>query len=97
MRSYYAEYAQHCMRFYSRHPTPTFRSDVDQLNWNACASALSDFTLSEQRLLISLYAMTGTLPDNVLRVAETSESTVDSLWRMVNQLEQKVAQRRYLI
>ena len=95
--TFYTQYVQHCMRFYARHPRPIFHSEADKKNWNACESALEDFTDKEKELLIALYTENDTIPDNVYKVSTENKINQDTLWSLLNKLEQKVAKRRNLI
>lgn len=97
MRAFYSEYVQHCMRFYARHPSPKFRSDADKQNWKACESALDSFTDKEKELLMIIYSEGDTIADNVYQLAKARNMKQDTIWKMVNELEKKVAKRRGLI
>lgn len=97
MRTFYFEYVQHCMRFYARHPRPKFRSDADKQNWNACDSAMKGFTDKEQGILMTVYREGDTIPDNVYKVSVDRNIKQDTIWKLINELERKVAKRRNLI
>lgn len=97
MKTFYSEYVQHCMRFYARHPQPTFRSDVDKQNWNACDSAINCFDDREKELLITIYREGDTIPDNIYRLSVDRNMNQDTIWHLLNKLERKVAKRRNLI
>lgn len=97
MRTFYSEYVQHCMRFYARHPRPKFRSDADKQNWNACDSAMKGFTDKEQDILMTVYRECDTIPDNVYEVSVDRNIKQDTIWKLINELERKVAKRRKLV
>ena len=97
MRAFNSEYVQHCMRFYARHPSPKFHSDADKQNWKACESALDSFTDKEKELLMIIYSEGDTIADNVYQLAKARNMKQDTIWKMVNELEKKVAKRRGLI
>lgn len=97
MRTFYSEYVQHCMRFYARHPRPKFRSDADKQNWNACDGAMKGFTDKEQDILMTVYREGDTIPDNVYKVSVDRNIKQDTIWKLINELERKVAKRRKLI
>lgn len=97
MRTFYTEYVQHCMRFYSRHPKPKFRSDADKLNWYACDSAIKKFTPAEADILITVYREGDTIPDNIYNLSVERNIKQDNIWKLVNDFERKVAKRRNLI
>ena len=85
------------MRFYARHPRPKFRSDADKQNWNACDNAMKGFTDKEQDILMTVYREGDTIPDNVYRVSVDRNIKQDTIWKLINELERKVAKRRNLI
>lgn len=97
MRTFYSEYVQHCMRFYARHPRPKFRSDADKQNWNACDNALKGFTDKERDILMTVYREGDTIPDNVYKLSVDCNIKQDTIWKLINELERKVAKRRNLI
>ena len=97
MRTFYSEYVQHCMRFFVRHPSPKFKSDADKQNWKACESALEGFPDKEKELLIAVYTENDTIPDNVYKVSTENNVNQDTIWSLLNKLEQRVAKRRNLI
>lgn len=97
MKTFYSEYIQHCMRFYARHPHPKFQSEVDKQNWNACASVLKDFTSREKDILITVYQMRDTIPDNIFQISKARNLQQDVIWQLINKLEHKIAKRRGLI
>ena len=81
-RSFYSAYIEHCMRFYARYKKPEFfRSDADKKNWLACDNALKDFSAE----------------DNVYHLAKKENINQDTLWKLIGDLERKVAKRRGLI
>ena len=97
MRPYYSDYIRHCMRFYARHPQPKFCNDIDKQNWNACDRALKEFTEEEQVVLMTVYREGDTIPDNIYKIATELNMNQDFIWRIVNDLERKIAKRRALI
>ena len=97
MRTFYSEYVNHCLRFYARHPLPLFHSESDKKNWNACESALKSFSDCGRDMLLSIYTEGDTIPDNVYQMAKSKGIKQDTIWKMVNELEKKVAKRRGLI
>lgn len=97
MKTFYSEYVQHCMRFYARHPNPKFRNDADKQNWNACDSAMKGFTDKEQDILMTVYREGDTIPDNVYKVSVDRNIKQDTIWKLINELERKVAKRRGLL
>lgn len=98
MRSFYSDYVNHCLRFYSRHPKPNhFRSEADRKNWQSCDTALKGFSDTDREMLITIYREGDTIPDNVYQMAKKLNIKQDSIWKLVNELERKVAKRRGLL
>lgn len=97
MRTFYSEYVQHCMRFYARHSNPKFKSDADKQNWKACDSALNGFSDNERDILLTIYREGDTIPDNIYKMCAERNIKQDIVWKLVNELERKVAKRRNLI
>lgn len=96
MRTFYSEYVQHCMRFYSRHRNPVFRGNADKLDWYSCDNALKNFTDKERDLLLAVYREGDTVPDNVYNLSVALNINQDTIWKLVNELERKVAENRGL-
>lgn len=97
-RSFYSGYVEHCMRFYTRYPKPNyFRSEADKKNWNACEHALKDFSEQDRAWLITIYREGDTIADNVYQLATKERMNQDVLWKLLSELEHKIAKRRGLI
>lgn len=96
-RAFYSEYVNHCLRFYVRHPNPKFHSAADKNNWNACEAAFKGFTDNEKEILFYIYREGDTIPDNVYQIAKAKGLKQDGVWKLVNELERKVAKRRGLL
>lgn len=97
MKTFYSEYVQHCMRFYTRHPNPKYRTEADKKNWVACDIALKSFDTDEQNVLLTIYSGNDTIPDNVYALSKERNFKQDYVWKLINELERKVARRRGLI
>lgn len=96
-RAFYSEYVNHCLRFYVRHQNPKFRSAADKNNWLACENALKGFSDNDREILLFIYREGDTIPDNVYQIAKEKGIKQDSVWKLVNELERKVAKRRGLL
>lgn len=98
-RTFYSEYVQHCMRFYARHTNKPnyFRSDSDKKNWLACENALKDFSEEDKEMLLTVYREGDTVPDNVYQLSKDKGIKQDTVWKLIGELERKVAKRRGLI
>lgn len=96
-RAFYSEYVNHCLRFYARHPNPKFKSTADKNNWAACDSAFKSFSDNDREMLLTIYREGDTIPDNVYQMAKSKGIKQDSVWKLINELERKVAKRRGLL
>lgn len=96
-RSFYSEYVNHCMRFYARHPKAKFHSEADKHNWVACEDALNTFSDSDREMLLTIYREGDTIPDNIYQMAKSKGVSQDGIWKLVNELERKIAKRRGLL
>ena len=97
-RNFYSAYVEHCMRFYPRYPKPNrFRSEADKKNWYSCEYALKDFTEKDREWLITIYTEGDTIPDNVYALSKKEKLNQEVLWKLINDLERKVAKKRGLI
>ena len=92
-RTFYSEYVNHCLRFYARHPKTSFHSIADKENWIACDNALKGFTDNERDMLLTIYREGDIIADNVYQMAKDKGIRQDSIWKLVNELERKVAKR----
>lgn len=96
-KTFYSEYINHCLRFFARHPHPNFRNDADKENWKACEKALKSFSNTDREMLIQIYAGGDTISDNIYTMAKEKGINQDALWKLVKELERKVAKRRGLL
>lgn len=97
-KTFYSEYVNHCLRFYARHPSPTFRNNSDLQNWNACEDALNTFPLDDRASLLFIYSQPGTsVVDNVHKLCARNDIKSDYVWKLVSDLERRVAINRGLI
>lgn len=97
MRAFYLEDVTHGLRFYARHPKPIFHNDAVKKNWVACESTLKEFNDYDKAMLMAIYSEGDTIADNVYQLAKARNINQDTIWKLVNELEKKVAKRRGLI
>lgn len=90
-RPAYSNFVRHCMRFYARHPHPVWGSEADIRKWNSCRDALKEFHEQEQKVLIESFRETDDLSDNIYRVSQVHGMDQDRIWRLVYELERKIA------
>lgn len=96
-RTFYSEFVNHCLRFYVRHHHPVFHNEPDKKNWNACDFAIKTFSDSDRAMLTAVYSEGDTIADNVYQIAKKNGIKQDSLWKLIGELERKVAKRRGLL
>lgn len=96
MKAFYSDYVRHCMRFYARHPHPKYRGDVDKENWIACDNALKGFSAEDRELILSIYRDGETIPDNIRCLCAKHNLQPDAVWKLLDDVERKVAKRRGL-
>lgn len=97
MKTFYSEYVQHCMRFYARYPCPKFHTGVDKQNWIACENALKSFNSNEREILIDVYRQGDTISDNIYKISINKKIEQKVIWKLIDDLEHKVAKKRDLI
>jgi len=96
-RAFYSEYVNHCLRFYARHSNPKFKSEADKKNWNASKEVISTFADKEQEILLAIYTDSETVPNKVNQLAAENGVKTDTIWKLINDLERKVAKKRGLL
>ena len=97
MKTFYSEYVRHCMKFYTRYPHPSFENEIDKLNWTACEEAMKNYTDTQRRILVYVYNLEGVMPENVFQTARACGVGQDAVWRLVKDLERRIAKGRQLI
>lgn len=96
-RAFYSQYVNHCLRFYARYQKPKFHSEADKHNWTACKDALKDFSEQDREMLLRIYRDGDTVADNVYQMSKDKDISQDTLWKLINELEYKIAKRRGLL
>ena len=96
-RAFYSEYVNHCLRFYARHRNPKFKSDAEKQNWDCSEKAIQSFSEKEQEMLLEIYRGDETVPNKVYELAQRNGVKQDTIWKLINELERKVAKRRGLL
>ncbi len=97
MRSYYSDYVNHCLRFYARHPEPTFKSVIDRQNWKCCQTVFDRFSESDRDIFYFVYNEGGTIAENVFDVSARTGIKQQTVWKLISELERQVAKERGLI
>ena len=97
MRTFYSDYANHCLRFYVRHANPKFKSEADKLNWKTSESVFNSYSDEDKETIKKLYTGDEGIPEKVTLIATEKGVRPDVVWRFINDLERKVAKHRGLI
>lgn len=96
-RAVYSQYVNHCLRFYARYSNPKFYSESDKHNWAACDNALKEFSDSDREMLLTIYRKGDTIGDNIYQMAKSNGISQGTIWKLVDELQYKVAKRRGLL
>ena len=98
MKTFYADYVNHILRFYTRHSKRDgFKSEADKLNYNAAKKVFAKLTEQEQVMLIDVYHRNDTMADNVYEVAKARGINQDELWTLISKVSNRIARERKLI
>jgi len=111
MKTFYADYVNHMMRFYCRGQralksveqngktlSECFKSDTDRLNWSACERVMSELLPAERAILIDIYAMKEKdVVANVQSYCERTKSSKANIWQLIQTVSTKIALERGLI
>ena len=98
MKTFYADYVNHILRFYTRHSKRDgFRSEADKLNYVAAERVFAKLDEKEQILLIDVYHRNDTMADNVYKVAKARGINQDEIWTLISKVSNRIARERKLI
>ena len=97
-RPFYSEYIRHCLRFYTRNPSPSyFKTEVDKQNWWACEKVVREYSDTDKDIITTVYGGYDTLADNVYNAAKKLDINQNIIWDMMKDLERKIARKRGLL
>ena len=98
MKTYYTDYINHILRFYTRHYFyDKFKSDVDRLNYLSADNVFAKLDDKEKLILIDIYSCNDTMGDNVYKIAKMYGINQDKIWTLINKVSNKIAKERKLI
>lgn len=99
MKKYYTEYVYHCLRFYARYHdgANNFRSDVDRKNWVACDKVLSRLRDEDKKMVVMVFQSRDSIADSVYETAKLYRIDQNHLWKILSEIESKIAKSRGLI
>ena len=94
----YSEFVASTARFYVRNPQCNrFKNEADKNNWNAAKFAFLSLSDKERDAVGKLYLWDEPFTDNINKYADESGVSVNDIWGIVKDFEQRVAKRRGLI
>lgn len=98
MKTFYADYVNHILRFYTRHEKQgKFKSEADKLNYVAAERVFARLDEKEQLILIDVYHRNDTMADNVYEVAKARGINQDEIWILIGLVSNRIARERKLI
>lgn len=98
MKPFYADYANHALRFYVRHrDVSEFRCPADQLNWEACDEVYKNLPVEQQTAVSAIYQQYGMIHEAVVAAAATLNVDPPVLWKLVSDVSAEVARVRGLM
>ena len=96
-KSFYTEFARHCLRFYARYPEPTFKRKSDEANWKAAETVYDSLSDFDKQIVTGVYGEKDTIEDNVYNLSKKINVNQSSIWNRMIQIEEKVGRERGLI
>lgn len=97
-KPYYADYINHCLRFYCRNTKPFFfETEAERTNWQSCDFVLKRCSARDRNILIAVYKENDTLADNVYRISKQYRVDQDDIWSLINEVSRKIAKHRGLL
>lgn len=97
-KTYYSEYARHCLRFYIRHPNPKFECVTDRKDWFAARDAVESLKDDEQEFINNIYtSYVNEISERVKNAADDMNFTLKKAWGTMCIAEKRVAKNRGLI
>lgn len=97
MKTYYSDFVNHCLRFYARHPEAKFKTECEKKNWLSCDNVLKTLCDPDREMLVAIYADGDTLSDCIFKQAKERGIKQDYIWKLVGDVERKIAKRRGLL
>ena len=98
-KSYYADYVNHCLRFYFRYfPVKGFKNDIDKTNYTAVEKIVKKLDMTDIEVLRTVFMQDGTvISENISIAAEKHGKERKQIWSLVNYVTSKIAKERKLV
>ena len=77
--------------------TPKFKNEAEKTNWLACHQVLATLAPNDVKLVCDIYRKGDTVADNIYRIATTRRTSQGYYWKLVDDVEYKIAQKRGLL
>ena len=101
MKRHYSNFVRHCLRKYVETleigTAPKFDTEVERENWLCCHNVVSALSAGNQKLVQTLYGPGDTLPDKIYHIAQARKMSQAPLWKLVDDVEYKIAKQRGMI
>ena len=102
MRPYWADYANHMLRFFCKNDDPSmiyrFKTKTDEKNWRACQRVMDTLGERDHEIIKFVYAQPLFLEDAVNEyMAQNPKVKKDTIWDVIYTVSKRVAQMRGLL
>lgn len=102
MRPYWADYANHMLRFFCKNDDPTmiyrFKTKTDEKNWRACQRVMDTLGERDYEIIKFVYAQPLFLEDAVNEyMGQNPKVKKDTIWDVIYTVSKRVAQMRGLL
>ena len=74
-----------------------FRNEAEKANWLACHEVLTTLDHHDLKLVCDIYRKGDTVADNIYHIAKARRASQGYYWKLVDDIEYKIAQKRGLI
>ena len=76
---------------------PKFRNEDEKTNWLVCHEVLTTLKQGDFKLVCDIYRKGDTVADNIYRIATERRASQGYYWKLVDDVEYKIAQKRGLL
>ena len=102
MRPYWADYANHMLRFYCKNSDPAmiycFKTKTDEKNWRSCQRVMDTLSERDRGIILFVYAQPLLLDDAVNEYLTVNPKIrKDAVWEVIVSVSKRVAQMRGLL
>lgn len=101
MRPYWADYANHMLRFFAKNNDETmiyrFKTRTDEMNWKACKRVMDSLRAHEREIILYVYGKPLFLEDAVNEYLAEHKMEANAVWDVIYTVSKRVAQMRGLL